>query len=34
MAVQVSKRAGIARSTLYLIEEGDSRVSLGDYLMF
>ena len=30
-AVQVSERAGIARSTLYLIEKGDASVSLGAY---
>ena len=30
-AVQVAERAGIARSTLYLIEKGDSSVSLGAY---
>lgn len=29
--VQVSERAGIARSTLYLIEKGDPSVSLGAY---
>ena len=30
-ATQVSERAGIARSTLYLIEKGDSSVSMGAY---
>ena len=30
-AVQVSERAGIARSTLYLIEKGDTGVSMGAY---
>ena len=30
-AVQVSERAGIARSTLYLVEKGDACVSLGAY---
>jgi len=30
-SVQVSERAGIARSTLYLIEKGDSSVSMGAY---
>ncbi|OIP83932.1 MAG: transcriptional regulator [Porphyromonadaceae bacterium CG2_30_38_12] len=30
-AVQVSERANIARSTLYLIERGDSGVSFGAY---
>lgn len=30
-AVKVSERAGIARSTLYLIEKGDSSVSMGAY---
>ena len=30
-AVQVAERAGIARSTLYLIEKGDSSVSMGAY---
>ena len=30
-AVQVSERAGIARSTLYLVEKGDASVSLGAY---
>ena len=30
-STQVSERAGIARSTLYLIEKGDSSVSLGAY---
>ncbi|MGS2738457.1 helix-turn-helix domain-containing protein [Sinomicrobium sp. M5D2P17] len=29
--VQVSERAGIARSTLYLIEKGESTVALGAY---
>lgn len=29
--VQVFERAGIARSTLYLIEKGDASVSLGAY---
>ena len=29
--VQVAERAGIARSTLYLIEKGDSSVSIGAY---
>ena len=30
-AVQVSERAGIARSTLYLVEKGDASVSLVAY---
>lgn len=30
-AVQVAERAGIARSTLYLIEKGDSSVAMGAY---
>lgn len=30
-AVQVAERAGIARSTLYLIEKGDSSVAMGSY---
>lgn len=30
-AVQVSERAGIVRSTLYLIEKGDPSVSFGAY---
>lgn len=30
-AIQVAERAGIARSTLYLIEKGDSGVSMGAY---
>lgn len=30
-AIQVAERAGIARSTLYLIEKGDPSVSLGAY---
>ena len=30
-AVQVSERAEIARSTLYLVEKGDASVSLGAY---
>ena len=30
-SIQVSERAGIARSTLYLIEKGDAGVSLGAY---
>ncbi len=29
---QVAERAGIARSTLYLIEKGDTSVALGAYL--
>ncbi len=29
--VQVAERAGIARSTLYLIEKGDSSVTIGAY---
>lgn len=29
--IQVSERAGIARSTLYLIEKGDASVTLGAY---
>lgn len=29
--IQVSERAGIARSTLYLIEKGDASVSFGAY---
>ena len=33
-AIQVSERAGIAHSTLYLIEIGDTGVSIGAYLMF
>jgi len=30
-AVQVAERAGIARSTLYLIEKGDAGVAMGGY---
>lgn len=30
-AVQVAERAGVARSTLYLIEKGDSSVAMGAY---
>ena len=30
-AMQVAERAGIARSTLYLVEKGDSSVSMGAY---
>ncbi len=30
-AIQVAERAGIARSTLYLIEKGDSSVAFGAY---
>ena len=30
-AIQVAERAGIARSTLYLVEKGDSSVALGAY---
>ena len=30
-AVQVAERAGIARSTLYLIEKGEASVALGSY---
>lgn len=30
-AVQVAERAGIARSTLYLIEKGDTSVAMGGY---
>lgn len=30
-AVQVAERAGIARSTLYLIEKGDTGVAMGAY---
>lgn len=30
-AVQVAERAGIARSTLYLIEKGDTSVAMGAY---
>ncbi|MDR2269454.1 MAG: helix-turn-helix domain-containing protein [Sphingobacterium sp.] len=30
-AVQVAERAGIARSTLYLIEKGDASVAMGAY---
>lgn len=29
--IQVAERADIARSTLYLIEKGDARVTLGAY---
>ena len=29
--IQVAERAGIARSTLYLIEKGDPSVTLGGY---
>lgn len=30
-AIQVAERAGIARSTLYLIEKGSSSVAMGAY---
>lgn len=30
-AMQVAERAGIARSTLYLIEKGDGSVAMGAY---
>jgi len=30
-ATQVAERAGIARSTLYLIEKGDTGVAIGAY---
>lgn len=30
-AVQVAERAGIARSTLYLIEKGEASVAMGSY---
>lgn len=30
-AIQVAERAGIARSTLYLVEKGDASVSMGAY---
>ena len=30
-AIQVAERAGIARSTLYLVEKGDSSVAMGAY---
>lgn len=30
-AVQVAERAGIARSTLYLVEKGDAGVAMGAY---
>lgn len=30
-AVQVAERAGIARSTLYLIEKGETSVAMGAY---
>jgi len=30
-AVQVAERAGIARSTLYLVEKGDASVAMGTY---
>ncbi len=29
--IQVAERAGIARSTLYLVEKGDTSVALGAY---
>lgn len=29
--IQVAERAGIARSTLYLVEKGDSSVAMGAY---
>lgn len=29
--VQVAERAGIARSTLYLVEKGDTSVAMGAY---
>lgn len=29
--VQVAERAGIARSTLYLVEKGDASVTMGAY---
>ncbi|WP_434981359.1 helix-turn-helix domain-containing protein [Daejeonia sp. YH14] len=30
-AIQVAERAGIARSTLYLVEKGESSVAMGAY---
>jgi len=30
-AIQVAERAGIARSTLYLVEKGESSVAIGAY---
>lgn len=30
-AIQVAERAGIARSTLYLVEKGNSSVAMGAY---
>ena len=30
-ATQVAERAGVARSTLYLIEKGDASVAMGSY---
>lgn len=30
-AVQVAERAGIARSTLYLVEKGEASVAMGAY---
>lgn len=30
-AIQVAERAGIARSTLYLVEKGDGSVAMGAY---
>ncbi|WP_260258241.1 helix-turn-helix domain-containing protein [Elizabethkingia bruuniana] len=30
-AIQVAERAGIARSTLYLVEKGDGSVAMGTY---
>lgn len=30
-AIQVAERAGMARSTLYLVEKGDSSVAMGAY---
>ncbi len=30
-AIQVAERAGIARSTLYLVEKGDTSVAMGAY---
>ncbi|MBD1426090.1 helix-turn-helix domain-containing protein [Sphingobacterium arenae] len=30
-AVQVAERAGVARSTLYLVEKGDTSVAMGAY---
>lgn len=30
-AIQVAERAGVARSTLYLVEKGDPSVAMGAY---